>query len=80
MINMISVAVLHRFLFSSPNVLHITLGGQAHVPDIEGVWFELVRNVSYFIFSRFCSNLTWAILGKSDGGFMIIAATRTHIF
>lgn len=23
------------------------LGGQAHVPDVEGVWFELVRNVSY---------------------------------
>jgi methyl-accepting chemotaxis protein len=22
------------------------LGGQAHVPDVEGVWFELVRNVS----------------------------------
>ena len=21
-------------------------GGQAHVPDVEGVWFELVRNVS----------------------------------
>lgn len=21
------------------------LGGQAHVPDVEGVWFELVRNV-----------------------------------
>ena len=24
------------------------LGGQAHVPDIEGVWFKLVRNVSYY--------------------------------
>ena len=23
------------------------LGGKAHVPDVEGVWFELVRNVSY---------------------------------
>ena len=23
------------------------LGGQAHVPDVEGVWFELVRNVSF---------------------------------
>jgi hypothetical protein len=22
------------------------LGGQAHVPDVEGVWFELVRNVT----------------------------------
>ena len=22
------------------------LGGQAHVPDVEGVWYELVRNVS----------------------------------
>lgn len=22
------------------------LGGQAHVPDVEGVWFELVKNVS----------------------------------
>ncbi|KAG6856000.1 hypothetical protein H0H87_008544 [Tephrocybe sp. NHM501043] len=29
------------------------LGGQAHVPDVEGVWFELVRNVN-----RMCSSLT----------------------
>ena len=24
------------------------LGGQAHVPDVEGVWLNLVRNVSVF--------------------------------
>ena len=42
------------------------LGGQAHVPDVEGVWFELVWDVGCFMFSCFCSNLTWAILGKSD--------------
>ncbi|KZP13596.1 hypothetical protein FIBSPDRAFT_753155 [Athelia psychrophila] len=29
------------------------LGGQAHVPDVEGVWFELVRNVN-----RMCLSLT----------------------
>ncbi|KII84955.1 hypothetical protein PLICRDRAFT_116963 [Plicaturopsis crispa FD-325 SS-3] len=29
------------------------LGGQAYVPDVEGVWFELVRNVN-----RMCSSLT----------------------
>ncbi|KAG2131142.1 hypothetical protein BD769DRAFT_1723957 [Suillus cothurnatus] len=29
------------------------LGGQAHVPDVQGVWFELVRNVN-----RMCSSLT----------------------
>ncbi|PFH53613.1 hypothetical protein AMATHDRAFT_171562 [Amanita thiersii Skay4041] len=29
------------------------LGGQAVVPDVEGVWFELVRNVN-----RMCSSLT----------------------
>ncbi|KAF4582712.1 hypothetical protein EYR40_002636 [Pleurotus pulmonarius] len=29
------------------------LGGQAHVPDVEGVWYELVRNVN-----RMCSSLT----------------------
>lgn len=23
------------------------LGGQAHVPDVEGVWYELVRNVRH---------------------------------
>lgn len=28
------------------------LGGQAHVPDVEGVWFELVRNVS-ILFSSY---------------------------
>ena len=26
------------------------LGGQAHVPDVEGVWLNLVRNVSVFFF------------------------------
>ncbi|PSS38101.1 hypothetical protein PHLCEN_2v81 [Hermanssonia centrifuga] len=29
------------------------LGGQAHVPDVEGVWLELMRNVN-----RMCSSLT----------------------
>ncbi|KAG6917545.1 hypothetical protein DXG01_002182 [Tephrocybe rancida] len=29
------------------------LGGQARVPDVEGVWFELVRNVN-----RMCLNIT----------------------
>ncbi|KAF8797439.1 HisKA-domain-containing protein, partial [Phlegmacium glaucopus] len=35
------------------------LGGQAHVPDVEGVWLNLVRNVN-----RMCSSLTdqvWSI-------------------
>lgn len=30
------------------------LGGQAHVPDVEGVWFELVRNVSCPHLHRSC--------------------------
>ncbi|KAI0804595.1 histidine kinase [Irpex lacteus] len=30
-----------------------SLGGQAHVPDVEGVWLELTRNVN-----RMCANLT----------------------
>lgn len=45
------------------------LGGQAHVPDVEGVWFELVRNVSrrgvmglqmliLLQVNRMCSSLT----------------------
>ena len=25
------------------------LGGQAHVPNVEGVWLDLVRNVSFFL-------------------------------
>ena len=25
------------------------LGSQAHVPDVEGIWFELVRNVSFYV-------------------------------
>lgn len=29
------------------------LGGQATVPDVEGVWYELVRNVN-----RMCASLT----------------------
>jgi HAMP domain-containing protein len=27
------------------------LGGQAHVPDVEGVWLELTRNVRHFRYS-----------------------------
>ncbi len=47
------------------------LGGQAHVPDVEGVWLNLVRNVLSFPFcasatilncyvqvNRMCSSLT----------------------
>ena len=48
------------------------LGGQAHVPDVEGVWLNLVRNVSFFLLcmkqwrlnlhrmkvNRMCSSLT----------------------
>ena len=31
------------------------LGGQAHVPDVKGVWFELMRNVCWLFFSfSFC--------------------------
>ena len=30
------------------------LGGQAHVPDVEGVWFELVKNVSLSLYSYKC--------------------------
>jgi osomolarity two-component system sensor histidine kinase NIK1 len=26
------------------------LGGQAHVPDVEGVWLNLVRNVKFSSF------------------------------
>lgn len=25
------------------------LGSQVHVPDVEGVWFELVRNMSFYV-------------------------------
>ena len=34
------------------------LGGQAHVPDVEGVWLELTRNVRHF---RCASCLFWSI-------------------
>jgi osomolarity two-component system sensor histidine kinase NIK1 len=48
------------------------LGGQAHVPDVEGVWLNLVRNVRFFLLcmkqwrlnlhrlkvNRMCSSLT----------------------
>jgi hypothetical protein len=52
-------------LFSQCSPHHFGRSG-ARLPEVEGLWFELVRNVSYFTFSRFRSNLTWAILGKSD--------------
>jgi HAMP domain-containing protein len=48
------------------------LGGQAHVPDVEGVWLNLVRNVSVFYIYRnkflffnkfcFCLGLSYAFL------------------
>lgn len=48
------------------------LGGQAHVPDVEGVWLELTRNVRHFRcalchFGAF-SSYTWHSLatGESD--------------
>ena len=39
------------------------LGGQAHVPDVEGVWLNLVRNVS----SEF-SHFSWGL--SQEGGEM----------
>ena len=33
------------------------LGGQAHVPDVEGVWLNLVRNVSFLFVLCNCNNL-----------------------
>lgn len=41
------------------------LGGQAHVPDVEGVWLNLVRNVSW---SDFLFGWVW-VLGL---GFFIV--------
>jgi osomolarity two-component system sensor histidine kinase NIK1 len=38
------------------------LGGQAHVPDVEGVWFELVRNVSDLFFIILTENADFALL------------------
>jgi osomolarity two-component system, sensor histidine kinase NIK1 len=38
------------------------LGGQAHVPDVEGVWFELVRNVSTLVLLLFCTCLLMAYM------------------
>jgi len=33
------------------------LGGQVHVPDVEGVWLNLVRNVSFLFVLCNCNNL-----------------------
>jgi hypothetical protein len=33
------------------------LGGQAHVPDVEGIWFELARNVSFYVVFLFFKTL-----------------------
>jgi HAMP domain-containing protein len=43
------------------------LGGQAHVPDVQGVWFELVRNVcSLPCRIAWMTNLTMRIQGQSN--------------
>ena len=41
------------------------LGGQAHVPDVEGVWFELVRNVS-ICRTNVCMRVFMNFIGQSD--------------
>jgi osomolarity two-component system sensor histidine kinase NIK1 len=51
----------HRLRALAAEVTRVTLevgsqgklGGQAHVPNVEEVWFELVRNVSCLIFPSF---------------------------
>ena len=45
------------------------LGGQAHVPDVEGVWFELVRNVGFIVFVLFLLTMT-RIVGQPDVFFL----------
>ena len=40
------------------------LGGKAHVPDVEGVWFELVRNVSHRSIMRLFD--VYPVAGESD--------------
>jgi osomolarity two-component system sensor histidine kinase NIK1 len=80
--NTVNGMVIHLQAFAA-EVTRVTLevgsqgklGGRAHVPDVEGVWFELVQNVSHrgimrllvFILpqvNRVCSSLTdqvWSI-------------------
>jgi osomolarity two-component system, sensor histidine kinase NIK1 len=40
------------------------LGGQAHVPDVEGVWFELVRNVRPRRFLSPFDFTSWELLNE----------------
>jgi hypothetical protein len=55
---------LFRLRALAAEVTHVTLevgrqgklGGQAHVPDVEGVWFELVCNVCLIIVF-YCSHM-----------------------
>jgi osomolarity two-component system sensor histidine kinase NIK1 len=47
------------------------LGGQAHVPDVEGVWLNLVRNVSFLFVLCNYNNLrrlkvNWMCLSLMD--------------
>jgi HAMP domain-containing protein len=42
------------------------LGGQAHVPDVEGVWFELVRNVCLSYFFSWFGLVPYAGQGQPD--------------
>ena len=41
------------------------LGGQAHVPDVEGVWLNLVRNVRALFLSIPCSFHKLVVIGQS---------------
>ena len=41
------------------------LGGQAHVPDVEGVWLNLVRNVSVLL-NKWGPPCPHGVIGQSD--------------
>jgi len=57
-LHLVYTFVVYRLRALAAEVTRVTLevgsqgklGGQAHVPDVEGVWLNLVRNVNFSSF------------------------------
>jgi osomolarity two-component system sensor histidine kinase NIK1 len=48
---LICTSIIYRLRALAAEVTRVTLEvGQAHVPGVEGVWLNLIRNVSVFSF------------------------------
>ena len=83
LINELTVFSYNRLRALAAEVTRVTLevgsqgklGGQAHVPDVEGVWYELVRNVSRPMTAHQCH--TYQCPGQPTGESNVLIPHRS---